>query len=403
MTSSGSDGADSVHIDFDAMVAMARQNAGVDIELPHDYLARGRQWIDGAMLEGRLSAAGSAGLQQLVTGWLVNRLRFERDLRSHPEILDERIVEPVFVTGMPRTGTTKLQRMLACDPSVSGLPFWRILNLAPMAAVTDPDPRIAAAQGYLELLKNHHHDFLAAHPAFVDEPEEESFLIESDFRSLANCTRVRMPSYWQRIKDDPQRESYPFLKQALQYIQWQRGPGQPRRWILKSPLHVGRLDALFAKFPDAWLVHTHRDPLAALPSNCRIVEVFRRLASDDIDLAELGCEQLAVWSRLLADNLQQRASVGEARIIDVHYDDINLSVMSVVHEIYARRGLSLTAQADRRMHGWERAHPQHQFGQHQYSLSRYGLDREPLAAAFAAYTARFIKPYEDMPGKGRTP
>ena len=378
-------------MNLDALITATQKQTGLDDFDSQDFVDRARSWLTCVASEARLSVAGHAIIENIITGWLVNRLVFVDDLKKHPEILDEVVREPIFVTGMPRTGTTKLQRVLAADPTVQSLPFWRILNIAPIrgAGSVQPDPRIALAAGYIDVLKQHYPDFLTAHPAFVDEPEEESFLMETDFQSLANCTRVRAPSYWRRIKDSHSRESIPYLKRALQYVQWQRGGAGKRPWVLKSPLHAGNLDALFETFPDALVVHTYRDPVVALPSNCRIVEVFRGMATDDIDLHELGAEQLSVWSDILQRHLQQRGRLDDKRIIDARYDDINNNVLAVIREIYRRRDRVIDPQTGQRINAWEANHPQHQFGQHRYSLERYGLTREGVQSAFAAYRERF--------------
>lgn len=355
------------------------------------FVERCQWWLHCVRDEARLDAAAYERLGMLVVGWFCNRLRWIDDLRKHPEIDDERIREPVFVTGMPRTGTTKLQRVLAEDPNVQSLPFWQVLNFAPLPGQVagEPDARIAVGAGYIDQITQHSAAFLTAHPAFVDAPEEESFVIETDFQSQANCTRLRAPSFWQRLDNHSGRESLPYLKRILQYVQWQRGAAGRRPWVLKSPLHIGNLDALFEVFPDALVVHTYRDPIVALPSSCRIVEVFRGLLTRDIDLAELGSEQLAWWSTILKRHLVQRERVGAARIVDVHYQDTLDEVMAVVRAVYERGGRTLGKDAANRMAAWEAGNPQHPFGRHCYSLDRYGLDEAQVRDAFAAYTQRF--------------
>lgn len=379
-------------LNIEACMAAAQKQTGLKDFGNLDFVPRAQQWLGYVSSESRLNESGRAGLENLITGWMVNRLRFADDLKKHPEILDEVIREPLFVTGMPRTGTTKLQRILASDPAVQNLPFWIVLNMAPIpgADPAKPDPRIAIAAGYIDRLAQLGSNFLAAHPAFVDEPEEESFWIEADFQSLANCTRVRAPSYWRQIKDSPDRESLPFVKRALQYVQWQRGEVGKRPWVLKAPSHNGNLASLFKTFPDATVVHTYRDPVVALPSICRIVEVFRGLNTDDIDLHELGAVLLAAYSDFQQRHLKQREDprINE-RIIDARYDDINQNVFAVVRETYRRRGKTLDAQTEQKMHEWEAQHPQHQFGKHTYSLERYGLTEDAIKSACSDYIKRF--------------
>jgi hypothetical protein len=378
---------------LDARILMAESSAqaGLDDFGDLEFVQRCEQWLLSVDNEAHLDSTGLTRLAMVVRGWLVNRLRWVDDLKRHPEINAEVIREPIFVTGMPRTGTTKLQRVLASDAAVQSLPFWQALNFAPLPGQTagQPDPRIAIAAGFIGLISQFSADFLTAHPAFADAPEEESFLIETDFQSQANCTRVRAPSFWQQVKDSPGRESLTFLKRILQYVQWQRGAAGARPWVLKSPLHIGNLDSLFETFPDAVVIHTYRDPLIALPSSCRIVEVFRRLFTEDIGLAELGSEQLGWWSQILLRHMAQRDRLASGRVFDVSYEDIHRDVLCVVRDLYSRMGRPLDGRVERHMRDWEASHPQHQFGRHVYSLERYGLTEEAVRSAFSAYIDRF--------------
>jgi hypothetical protein len=373
------------------LMAAAGEVTGLEDFGGPEFVARAERWFAAIEAEAGLSGQGRAMLAQVVTGWLLNRLRLVADLKHHPEIAAQVVREPLFVTGLPRTGTTKLQRMLARDPALQSLPFWLLLNPAPVPGADGAaeDPRIGIAQGYIEQLAAGFPDFMTAHPAFVDEPEEESFLIETDFHSQACCTRVRVPSFWASIRDDAGRESLGFLRAHLRYFQWQRGAGGGRPWVLKSPLHIGVLEALYEQFPDAIVVHAHRDPRVVLPSIARITEVWRAMACERIDLHALGAEMLAIWAWLVDRYLLARDRLGPGRIIDVSYDEICTAPVDLIGRIYDAIGRELTPAAIAAMRGWEAAHPQHEFGRHAYSLERYGLTIEQIDEAFRAYTDRF--------------
>ena len=358
------------------------------------YIHRVSAWIKCVETEGNLTAHGVESISQLLTGWIAERLYWQHDVSLHPEIGREEISQPIFITGMPRTGTTKLQRVLSCDSKNQHLPLWQILNpsrrLIENEKRSQKDPRILIANEFIELLKKSNSSFLTAHPMFSEEAEEESFLIESDLKSLSNCTRVRAPSYWNAIKDQTTRESYDFLKSMLQYIQWQRGSSNTP-WILKSPLHIGRLKNLLEVFPDALVIHCIRDPLVSLPSNCRIVEAFRSLSSDNIDLQELGIEQLNTWSTQLNVFTDSYKDIPKSHLIHARYDDIQTKVQSVIARVYAQLNRPVSNELLSQLKSWEKAHPQHEFGQHKYSLERYSLDPASVEQAFHRYRSEFIK------------
>lgn len=380
-------------LDFNAMMRAAQAASGLSDFGDMEFVERAKRWLEIAESEGHLSEAGRQGLASLVTGWLVNRLRHNADLHKHPEIAQQSIKSPIFVTGMPRTGTTKVQRVIACDPAIQSLPFWMILNMAPMPGEVPAgaaDPRIAIASGYIELLNQHYPDFMTGHPMFVDEPEEECFYLETDFQSLVNCMRVRAPSYLNEIIDSPNFESYPYLKNGLQYAQWQKSNSWNKSWVLKTPSHVGNLSNLFKTFPDATVVHTYRDPIVAMASICRIFEVFRSMTTEKIDLEELGQEQLALWSKMQKRHMKLREDSNlNEKIVDIHYRDICDNIEDVVKKIYSARGEVVSEQTLGNISQWEKAHPQHQFGKFKYSLERYGLTPEMVKSSFEEYIDRF--------------
>jgi hypothetical protein len=375
-----------------SIMAAASQAAGLDDFGDLEFVEWAQRWLDATAREAQTTEAGRAGLSQLITGWLVNRLRLVDDLKRHPEILDEVIAPPIIVTGMPRTGTTKVHRVIAADPASQSLTFWRALNIAPFpdAVPGEPDPRIAVAAGYIELLKQANPDFLIGHPAFVDEPEEELFVIEQDFRSMGNCARTLVPSYFEEIVDRPDYESYGFLKLCLQYTQWQRGDGGKRPWVLKTPCHLGNLDKVLGTFPGATIVHTYRDPVVALGSIARIMELFRSLAESDFDLHEHGRFHMDAWARLCRTHLKLRENPEiDARVVDVHYDDLRDDMMSVARRVYQVAGRELDASTETQMRTWEDGHPQYQLGKFVYSLERYGFTEDAIRADFGDYINRF--------------
>lgn len=380
-------------LDIDTMMAAARDATGLKDFGDLEFMPRAQEYLAHALSDGRLSAAGLATLQHLITSSLIHRLRYADDVKRHPEILDEQVRAPVFVTGMPRTGTTKLHRVMSCDPQVQSLPFWIVLNMAPFpgADPSQPDPRIAIAEAALAQSTQRFPELQAAHPAIADEPEEECYWLEEDFRSIINCMRVRTPAYLRSIMETPDFESHRFLRKVLQYVQWQRGKEHGRRpWVLKTPAHFGNLRSLLQVFPDATVIHTYRNPEVAMGSICSIQALFLSMGSDAVDPAEVGAEHTFFWTRMAERHMEARQDPAiDARVIDVHYDEICADAIGLVREIYLRRGVPLSAVAEQAMRAYEASHPQHQFGRHRYTLEQYGLTPDKIRAEFGAYIQRF--------------
>jgi NAD(P)-dependent dehydrogenase (short-subunit alcohol dehydrogenase family) len=350
-----------------------------------------RVFADSLRSEARLSQTGRIMLAADSVRSLTNRLRYQRDVTQHPEIANERIVAPIIVVGLPRTGTSKLQRMMSADPNVQRLDVWKILNPAPFPAEKPGDPtgRIEFATMVEQTLAAQFPDYMAAHPTEALEPDEDIILMEMSFECDVSALRCRIPSFHKFVQGRDPRTAYEFVRSMLQYLQWQDGGHRDRPWILKSPLHIGHLDTLLDVFPDATVVHCHRDPREVLPSIASLIHATRRMTSDDVDPEEVGAWMLDFWGRQTERNLADRALVDTSRLIDVSYDRIRDDALGVIGEIYKVAGRSVTEEAHSAFLGYEKRRPQGHFGRHDYKAETFGLSNQKIEAAFASYYDRF--------------
>jgi Sulfotransferase family len=346
---------------------------------------------DSLRSDARLNRMGRMVLSADLVRMLSNRLRFQRDIARYPEILDERVAAPIVITGLPRTGTSKLHRMISADPRVQRLEVWKLLNPAPLPgeATGGPRERINFALVVERTLATQFPDYMAAHPIEALEPDEEVLLMEMSFECVVSSLKTRAPQHRAFVEARDPRPTYEYARAMLQYLQWQDGGGRGRPWIMKSPLHIGNLLTLLDVFPDATLVHCHRDPRVAIVSFASLIEASRRMASDDVDAMEIGADVLDFLSRQIERNILHRGQVGEERIIDVHYERIRDDPETVIDEIYAHAGCQLTVAARDAMRRYAARRPEGNFGSHTYLADRYGLDQEKIGAAFTDYGERF--------------
>jgi len=375
------------------LLAAAASEAGLEDQGDDELTGYLTRYVTAAVEEGRLSAIGVFGVQAFVHRILVNRLRFAEDLKRHPQILEEDVHDPIVLTGLPRTGTTKLQRMMGADPALRPLAFWRLLNPAPFpgAKPGDADPRIAIGQAYeaqMAMLP----DFMAGHSMRALEPEEEGLLMDMTFESPTLGTRLRAPSsHLTWAMDHPQDRTYDYLRRMVQYLQWQDGGRGGRPLLLKTPMHLGTLDLLARTFPGVTVVHCHRDPVVALASITRLFEVSQ-LFTEDIDLQELGSQSLRLWSDAMTKYMAHRDALGDhVEIVDANYSDIERDPTEIIREVHRRRDQTVTPEREQIMAAWDAENPQHRFGKHIYSLERYGLTEESVREAFGPYIERFIR------------
>jgi len=348
-----------------------------------------------AVDEARLNFWGVMAWKLSVKNSLVNRLRMVRDIAEHPEILEEDVSQPIIILGLPRTGTTKLQRMMSADPGVQRLLTWRLLNPAPFPGTPPegPDPRIAIAKAYEQEIRRSAPDVMAGHPIEAEQAEEETFLMEANFESLILAIRLRVPSYQAWVWERSPRPTYDYLRTQLQYLQWQDGGRRKRPWIMKSPLHLGNVDTLVETFPGATIVHCHRDPAVVIPSMARLTEAYRRTQSDAVDLVEIGLTHLDIWSKEMERYLTKRDQDGgdRIRVLDVDYSDIVQDPLTVVRRVYECAERALTPEAVLSMEEHATENPQFRSGSHSYSLEQYGLTAEQVAARFTNYKSRFLE------------
>lgn len=380
--------------DFDAdnRIAAAVAEAGSDDFGDPEFTDNVRAYLDAISTEADISPMAGLGLQRLVHGLLVNRLRYHADLATHPEIAAEDVSDPIVVAGLFRTGTTKLQRMLSTDPGVQELTFWRLLNVAPFpgAAPTESDPRIAIARDYVDALASQSPEFMAAHPWIADEPDEDSLLLWLTFNHLAGGSVGYIPTFVKRVQARDQRPNYDYLAGILRYMQWQDGGRRDRPWVLKSPTHVGSIEPILGAFPRATIAFCHRDPTVVVPSFVRLFEIFWGLFGNSVDPRKVGPMMLELWSAEMLKGLEQRDRLGDdPRIVDIYYDDIVANPIDVIGRIYDQHGRTLTREAEKAFFGWEQDNPQHKFGKHSYSLESCGLTEDQVRAAFVPYIERF--------------
>lgn len=332
-----------------------------------------------------LNDIGVASQVQDILRLLVNRLGFTRDLREHPEILDEELVPPIVILGMPRTGTSKLQRTIAADPGMQRLEVWRLLNPAPMPG--DPQTRIALGEQFEAMLRQVP-EFMARHPMEAHEPDEDLWLMELTFDAPVASHRLHLPNHRKWIADR-QDSAYAYMRTALQYLQWQDGGARGRPWVLKSPMHIGQVAALHGLFPDATFVQCHRDVYTVLGSYCSLIEVARGMNTDVVDLASLGPEFAQFWGGYTARNLAARSSIPDLDIYDVDFVQIRDDIDGVVAEIYRRAGRPVTDESRTAFEAYNARRPAGHFGAHDYQPSRWGVTPELVDECFAAYLNAF--------------
>jgi hypothetical protein len=329
-----------------------------------------------------LSERGRKRTERRLVQLLATRLRIEAAWRRHPEIRERSVRSPVYLTGLPRTGTSALFNLLAADPAARPLLTWEGMCPDPWEG-PGPDPRCEAVRAAVERDRERNPDFDRIHYARADGPEECVLLLAYTFRDVQLGIEPLLPPHREWFPKQDLRPSYAYYADLLRMLDWQR-PGE--RWLLKSPAHLWALDVLLETFPDACIVMTHRDPCDTLPSYCSMMASLMGIR-EAFDPKELGPTVLEYLAQSLERGLAARDRLDPRRFLDVDYRDFLAAPLPAAERIYAAFGLGDPPREALRRH--VEANPQAKHGAHRYSLEEYGLTRDAVRGRLAGYLARF--------------
>jgi hypothetical protein len=350
-----------------------------------------RHLITAIDADSQLTFFGKVSLRWDMIRLLRNAQHIE-DAQRDLAIATAPVQAPIFVLGLPRSGTTFLHSLLAEDRDNQVPRNWQMIYPGKRPDDFNPqtDRRARAVDKQLKLFAGLAPGFAGMHPITADSPQECSEITAHVFQSLRFDTTFRVPSYLQWVEAHGHHEAFAFHKRFLQYLQ----AGVPARWVLKCPDHTFSLDAILAVYPDARFVVVHRDPIAVLGSVAHLTEVLRRPFLSNIDPAEIGAQVGARWiegANLLLE-FDRRPDVDPVRKIHVHYDELTRSPLAVIERIYNQFGLKLRAQAVAAISEKIAARPRGGYGNHApYSLESFKLSPQTLQTQFAPYVSQYCR------------
>jgi len=370
----------------DALIDEARQLTGLE-RFDSDSYREGLEVFLADINAGCPPEAALARTRGELVKTLANRLKVSDYLERNPELLERPVERPVFVFGIPRTGTTLLSNLLAADPARRSPLTWEIDDPVPppSSATLYTDPRALAR---LEMERQ----MLAARPEMgkyyrnsAIYPNECVYIMAQDFKTLMWESRCNQLRYRDWLFRADMTSAYEYHKRFLQLLQ----ADAPGVWNLKMPSHALWIPTLLKVYPDARLIWTHRDPLSALGSFCSIISLAQNSFTSGADPRFIG--QNCSWqARQHAERIMDaRDALGEDRVLDVHYAELVREPIATMRKLYARLGDEFTAAAEAGMQAWLDDNPQDKFGRHEYKLDQYGLSPGAAELLFERYLARY--------------
>lgn len=342
--------------------------------------------LDSYQRDADLTPFGSKMCRVHLRGALAARLTAQAGWKQYPHYADVGVERPIFVTGLVRTGTTALHRLLTADPSHQGLQMWlaEFPQPRPPRRTWDANPVFAQLNAQFEQHHIENPEYMGLHFMSADEVEECWQLLRQSLHAVAYETLAHLPTYAQWLAGQDWTPAYRRYRRNLQLIGLNDAG---KRWVLKNPSHLHALDALMATFPDALVVQCHRPVETIMGSMCSLAEATTEGWSQAYVGATIGADSLDTWSRGLQRFKAERAKHDPAHFYDVDYFDFVADPIGTVEDIYSYFEMELTEAAStamQQMHAESKKGPR--APKHSYSLEDYGLTAEAVKERFAGLT-----------------
>jgi len=385
------------HLSADEVLARATAETGLNDFGPETgFRERLAVTLQSLYEDEGLSRGGRITIVQQAIRVMANRLRIEDLVARHPEILEVQIDRPIFIAGLPRSGTTHLVNWLSRDERLNSLTLWESEEPVPSVTVApgEVDPRLARSAAFWQHFGAMLPHMAAMHEMAANDIHEDNELLFMDLNCYNWEFQSRLPRWIDYYLSHDRTVSYAYEKKVLQVIAWHRGvkPGEPgrRRWLLKSPQHMENLAPIKTVFPDATMVVTHRDPIDVLRSLTTMLgysDRCRRVAIDPPALARLWSNRI---ERLLQECVAQRDVWGADQSMDVLFHDYMADQEGMAKRIYALAGLDLPPAVEAKLLGYLSENPRHAHGKVNYDLEGvFGVDVAALRERFRFYYDRF--------------
>jgi hypothetical protein len=343
--------------------------------------------------EAQLSESGAVAASNRILRILSNRLRMLRDFENHPEISEIALPPIAFLTGGPRTGSTKLHKLLAYSGDFKYLKLWHgySLSLRTGSREEDPNDRIKDTDKFTQWFNEKVPMAKMTHFFETQEPEEESFILEHAGFGTFMMPFFFIPSFIQWHVAHNAKKDFLFLRKSLQYLQWQFYRSDDKPWVLKYPSYVGFEPILAEVFPEGKFIATHRNPVDFFASGCSLVDNYY-LAYSEVNRKKVIGQMLLEG---IGQGLNQAADVRhqkpELNILEISYSQLLGSDEEIIKQVYQHLDMPLSSRAEEAMQDWSESNKQHKHGTHKYSLSDFSITKEQINSKCKNYIDTFGK------------
>jgi hypothetical protein len=349
------------------------------------------RFVDSLARDGHLNDIGRLISNERMLLHTVNRLNYVNDRKQFPKISEEQIVKPVFIVGMPRTGTTILHDICSQDPANRPPLTWEVMfpSPPPQTATYTTDPRIEMCAATMPDRDLQLPGFDAIHPMGPQLTQECVVLMGESMCTPLFHNQFRVPTYQDWVDDEADwADVYDVHHKQLQHLQsGHRGD----RMVMKTGAHLWGLENMLETYPDARIVFTHRDPVKSMTSFASLTSIVRRVGSDAVEPTEVAADWTARLRKVLLRGIETRAAKDypDAIFYDMYFQDFITDQFAEVSKIYEAFGLEITDTAAQRMRQFIDDNPPGVHGIHRYEPEEFGVDPDNVRAEFAPYIEHF--------------
>jgi hypothetical protein len=347
-----------------------------------------RMLLEACEGEAALSVFGRVSLRWDVQRLLGGVLRLERAEEENPSLLQSGVEAPIFITGLPRSGTTFLQTLLAQDLGNITPLSWQTMQPYPDGRDRVRDRRVQRAEWELRAFRRISPDVEGLHPLAADTPQECTEITAHVFQSLRFDTTYLVPSYLSWLEARGHLAAFRFHKRFLQHLQAQAGR---RNWVLKCPDHVFTLDAIREVYPDARFVFVHRHPAAVLASVAKLTEALRAPFTRRLDKRAIGAEVSERWRLGSEKILEADTTLPPGRVLHLHYDEVTRQPLAALEKLYRHFERPFDEAARARIASFVARRPRGGYEVNRYDPAEFGLDDAMINDRFAPYIRAFAE------------
>ncbi len=370
------------------LLDLAATQAALDDFGPENFREGYERLLD-SLDDARLSDNGAIAARESIIRALISRLRAIDGFKKHDAAMKTPIIRPLIVTGIVRSGTTALHKLLSMDEQFQGTEHWITAAPQPRPARRDWPKNLdfQRASAQLDAMIEIAPEMLEDHGMSVDGVEESLNILAHTFCSNMYPSQFDIPEYdkWYRAEDDT--FSYEYLADVLRII----GANEAEKtWLLKNPTDTFSLQQVINVFPDALVIQTHRDPLQSIPSIVNLLAGAKRIfQGENADLKRTFEREQEFWAEAMAQADLTKATLSDERFMDIRFDDFVQDQLGVVASIYDHFDLTLTNKTENAMGDWLKANPRKSKTMQRFTPEDYGCETAALLEEYTDYRTRY--------------